>query len=120
MVEPTKSVSAVDASVTAEQIAEPSINGGPPKSAPKGKVLEVARKKSQKHHTMCRWGTIDLGSFELLSDHGDAVEEDVEIDEFSEERPGMMPPLPPASWFKKAGIFKSYRDVLWEISETLH
>ena len=37
-------------------------------------------------------GTIDLGSFEVLSDHGDAVEDDVDVNEFSEEATGVMHP----------------------------
>ena len=50
----------------------------------KGKVLEVARKKSQKHHKMCvPLVTIDLGSFEVLSDHIDTIEH--EVDEPSQE-----------------------------------
>ena len=49
-------------------------------------------------------GTIDLGSFEVLSDHGDA-EYDGDDDEFLEAT-GIMPPLPPASWFKKTGTSK--------------
>ena len=31
--------------------------------------------------------------------HGDAVEDDVDVNEFSEEAKGVMPPLPRASWF---------------------
>ena len=50
--------------------------------------------------------TIDLGSFEVLSDHGDAAEDDVDVDEPSEEATGIMPPLPPASWFKKTDTSK--------------
>ena len=51
-------------------------------------------------------GTIDLGSFEVLSDHGDTVEDDVVVDESSEEATGTMPPLPPAPWFKKTKTSK--------------
>ena len=42
-------------------------------------------------------GTIDLCSFEVLSDHGDEVEDDESTNETTE----MMPPLPPGSWFKR-------------------
>ena len=45
--------------------------------------------------------TIDLGSFEVLSDHGDAEDDDVDVDDFSEEATGIMPPPPPSSQFKK-------------------
>ena len=49
-------------------------------------------------------GTIDLGSFEVFSDHGDEVEDD--------ESTEMMPPLPPGSWLKKTETF------CWKVSET--
>ena len=42
-------------------------------------------------------GTIDLGSLEVLSDHGDEVDDDESTHEATE----MMPPLPPDSWFKR-------------------
>ena len=38
--------------------------------------------------------------------HGDAVEDDVDVNEFSEEATGVMPPLPPASWVKKTETSK--------------
>ena len=44
-------------------------------------------------------GTIDLGSFEVLSDHGDA-EGDGDVNEFLEEDTGIVSPSPAASWFK--------------------
>ena len=46
-------------------------------------------------------GVVDLGSFEVLSDHGDTFEEYVVVDESSEESTGTVPPLPPVSWFKR-------------------
>ena len=57
-VEPTKSVSAVDALVTSEQIAEPrpTLMEDLRNLHSKEKVLEVARKKSQQHHKMCHCG----------------------------------------------------------------
>ena len=94
-------------------------NGGPPKSAPRGKVLEVASIKSQRHHKMYRWETIDLVSLEVLSDHGDTVEDDVDVDGSSEEATGIMPLLPLASWFKKTGTLKRTEMPSWEVSETL-
>ena len=51
-------------------------------------------------------GTIDLGSFEVLADHGDAVEDEVDVDESTDETTEMIPPLPPASSLKKT----SHRD----------
>ena len=71
-------------------------------------MSETVRTKKQRLHKICHWGTIDLGSLEVLSDHGDEVEDDESTNETTE----MMPPLPPGSWFKD-------RDVLREVSETL-
>ena len=42
----------------------------------------------------------------MLSDHGDTVEDDVDVNEFSEEATGVMLPLPPASWFTKTETSK--------------
>ena len=50
--------------------------------------------------------TIDFGS-----DHGDAVENDVDVDEFSEEATGIMSPPPPASWFKKTQRLQSIHEM---------
>ena len=60
-----------------------------------------------------------MGSFEVLSDHGDTVEDDVDVDGSSEEATGIMPLLPPASWFKKTGTLKHTEMPSWEVSETL-
>ena len=38
-------------------------------------------------------GIIDVGSFEVLSDHGDTTEDDIVVDASSEEFTGTMPPL---------------------------
>ena len=51
-------------------------------------------------------GTIDLGSIEVLSDHSDAVEDDVDVDESSGEATGIMLPLPPAPRYKKTRTLK--------------
>ena len=85
-VEPTKSVSAVDALVTSERIAEPRLTlmEDPRNLHPKEKVLEVARTKIQKQYKMCHWGPSFLGFFEVGSDHGDTVEDDIDVDESSE------------------------------------
>ena len=47
-----------------------------------------------------------MGSFEVLSDHSGAAEDDVDVDEVLEEATGIMPPLPPVSWFKKTETSK--------------
>ena len=54
----TESVSAVDALVTSEQIAEPKHTSmeDPQNLRPKGKVLEIARMKKQRPHKMGHWG----------------------------------------------------------------
>ena len=104
----TENVSAVDALVTSEQIAEPKLTSmeDPPKSAPKGKVLEIARMKRQRPHKMCHWGQLMVGSFEVSSDHGD----DMDGDESTYETTEMMPPPPPDSWFKKTEtLFGKFR-----------
>ena len=53
---------------------------------------------------MCSLGIFDLGSFEVLSDHGEIIEDDVVVDESSEESTGTMPSLPLVSWFKETRI----------------
>ena len=107
-VELTKNVSTVDALVTSEQTAEPRLTlmEDPRNLNPKGKGVGRYEEEEQETSQNVPLGTIDLGSFEVLSDHGDAVEDDVDLDECSEEATGMMPPLPPASWFKKTGTSK--------------
>ena len=50
-------------------------------------------------------GTIDLGSFEVLSDHGGA-EDDGEVDDLLQEATGIMPLPPPASWSKNTEASK--------------
>ena len=97
----TENVSALDASVTLGQIAEAKLTSleDTRNLRPNGKVLEIARMKKQRPHKMCHLGTIALGSFEVLSDHGD----EVEVDESTFETTEMMPPLPPDSWFKRTG-----------------
>ena len=92
--------------IRADCRAKTHINGRHPKSAPQGKGVgrcEEAEPETSQHVSL---GTIDLGSFEVLSDHGDTVEDDVDVDESSEEATGIMPPLPLASWFKKTGTSK--------------
>ena len=47
-----------------------------------------------------------MGSFEVLSDHGDAEEDDDDVDEFLEEATRIIPPPPLASWFKNTETSK--------------
>ena len=64
----------------------------PKKSAPKGKSVENCEDEETETSQNVLLGTIDLGTFEVLSDHGD----EVEVDEATE----VMLPLPPDSCFK--------------------
>ena len=73
------------------------INGGSPKSGPKGKGVG----NFEDEETETSQNTINLGSFEVLSDHGDKVE----VDEPTNENTEMMAPLPPDSWFKRTETF---------------
>ena len=56
--------------VTSEQIAEPKthLNGGLPKSAPKGKSVGNCEEEEQETSQNVLLGTIDLGYLEVLSD----------------------------------------------------
>ena len=95
----TESVSAVDALVTFEQIAEPKFTSmeDTKNLRPNGSFLKSARMKKQRLHKMCHWGPLIWGPFEVLSDHGDEVEDDEPTNETTE----MMLPLPPGSLFKR-------------------
>ena len=64
-------------------------------------MLEIERMGSEKHHDTCHWGRLIWGLFEVPSNHGDTVEDDVVVDEPAENATGIMPPLPRAPWFKK-------------------
>ena len=99
----TKNVSAVDALVSSEQIAEPKLTSMEDhlKSAPKGKSVGNCEDEETETSQNVPLETIDLGSFEVLSDHGD----DVEDDESTNETTEMMPPLPPGSWFSRTELF---------------
>ena len=44
-------------------------------------MLEVARKKEPETSQNVPFGTIGLGSFVVLSDHGDTAEDVVDVDE---------------------------------------
>ena len=93
---------------TSEQIAEPKthIKGGPPKSAPKGKTVGNCEDEETETSQNVPLGTIDFGSFEVSSDHGD----DMDGDESTYETTEMMPPPQPDSWFKKTEtLFGKFR-----------
>ena len=91
--------------IRADCRAKTHINGGPPKSAPKGRGVGSCEEEEPETSQNVTLGTIDLGSFEVLSDHGDA-EDDGDVDEFVEEATGTMSPPPPASWVKSSEISK--------------
>ena len=99
----TENFSAVDALITSEQIAEPKLTSmeDPEICAQRGKVLEIVRTKKQRSHKNVPLGTIDLETFEGLSDHG----EEVDVGESAYEATEMMPPLPLDSWFKRTETF---------------
>ena len=92
--------------IRADCRAKTHFNGGPPKSAPKGKRVGSCEEEGRETSQNAPTATIDLGSFEVLSDHGDTVENDTAVDEFSAEATPTMPPLPPAPWFKKTRTSK--------------
>ena len=55
-----------------------------------------------------------------MSDHGDVVEDDVDVNEFSEEATGVMPPAATCLLVCEDRDFQAYIDVLLhEVSETL-
>ena len=72
--------------IRADWRARTFIDGGLPKSALKGKGLGSCEEEGPEASKNVPLVTIDLGSFEGLSDHGGAVEDDVDdVEEFSEE-----------------------------------
>ena len=79
--------------------SQDSCQRGPPKSAPKGKGVGSCEEEDPETSQNVLLGTIDLGSFEVLPDHGDA-EDDGEVDELFEDATGIMPLPPPAFWSK--------------------
>ena len=87
--------------IRADCRAKTHLNEGPPKSTPKGQGVGCCEEEDPETSQNVPLVTIDLGSFEVLSDHGDTVEDEDEVDESSEETTRVMPPLPPVSWFKK-------------------
>ena len=61
------------------------VNGRPPKSTLMGKGVGNCEEEEQQSSQNVPLGIIDLGSFEVLSDHGETKEDDVVVDESSEE-----------------------------------
>ena len=90
------------------------------KSAPKVKgVGRCQDEETETSQNVPMW-TIDLGSFEVLSDHGDEVDDDVSSCETTE----MMPPLPPHALFKKTetlcGMFQKPCSETTETTKSIH
>ena len=77
------------------------INGGSPKSATQGKSVGNCEDEGTETSQHVPMETIDMGSFEVLSDHGD----EVDTDEPTFETTEMMSPLPPDSWFMRTETF---------------
>ena len=67
---------------------------------PKEKGLEVAGKKTKKHRKTCLWEAIDLGSFEVPSDHGDTEEDGEESSFFGcwDEQSAVLRQADPWAW----------------------
>ena len=77
--------------------AKTHLNGRLQKSSLKGKDVGSCDEEEPETTQNGPLETIDLGPFAVLSDHGDTVEDDVDVDECSQEATGIMPPLLPAS-----------------------
>ena len=93
------------------------INGGPPKSPPKGKGVGSCEEEEPATSQNVPLETMGLGSFDVLSDHGDTAEDDVDDDESSQEATETLPPLPFASSFRKTRT-SNHTGALREVSET--
>ena len=70
--------------IRADCSAKIRVNGGPPKSAPKGKGVGSCEEEDPETSQNVSLETIDLGSFEVLSDHGDD-EDDGDVDQSLKE-----------------------------------
>ena len=82
--------------IRADCRAKTHINGAHPQFSPKGKSVGTWDDEETETSNV-PLGTIVLGSFEVLSDHGD----DMDGDESTNDTTEMMPPPPPDSWFKR-------------------
>ena len=88
--------------IRADCRAKTHINGGSPKICAKVKSVGNCEDEETETSQNVLLRTIDSGSFEVLSDHGDEVDDD---DESTHETSEMMPPLQLDSWFKKTETF---------------
>ena len=71
--------------------------------------------KKQRPHKMCHWGPSIWGSFEVLSDRGDEMDDDESTYETTE----MMPPLPPVPGSRRQRRFAgSFGNLAMMITET--
>ena len=105
--------------IRADCRARTHVDGGLRKSAPRGKGVGNCEEEEQQSSQDVPVGIIDLGSFEVLSDHGETTEDDVVVDESSEESTGTLPLLPPVSLVQGDEDFKARRNALRQVSKTL-
>ena len=91
--------------IRTEGRAKSHINGGSLTSAPKGKGVASCEDEETETSQNVPLGTIDLASFEVLSNHGDDVDDEVDVDVSANEITEMMPPLPLISWLKKTEAY---------------
>ena len=94
----TQNVSSAGALATSELDcrAKSHVNGGPRKSAKRGNGIGNCQDEEQETHGHVPLSTIELRSFEVLSDHGHTTEDIEDIDEFPEEPTETMLPPPPS------------------------
>ena len=100
--------------IRADCRAKTHVNGRLPKSTLVGKGVGNCEEEEQQSSQNVPLGIIDLGSFEVLSDHGETKEDDVVADESSEENATV------AISFLAQGNkdFKARRNALREVSKT--
>ena len=94
----TQNVTSAGALATSELDcrAKSHVNGGPRKSAHRGNGIGNCQDEEQETHGHVPLSTIELRSFEVLSDHGHTTEDIEDIDEFPEEPTETMLPPPPS------------------------
>ena len=86
-----------------------------PKICAQGKSVGNCEDEETETSQNVALGTIDFGSFEVSSDHGD----DMDGDESTFETTEMMPPLPLDSWFRGQRRFSgSFGNLAMKITET--
>ena len=109
----TENAIAVDALVTSERTVEPNLTSTEDLRSLRLKGVASCEDEETETSQNVPLGTIDLASFEVLSNHGDNVDDEVDVDVSTNETSEMMPPLPPNF------LAQENRSVLWEVSETL-